>query len=230
MIRLTNIGKSFYVNNQLSNVLSGINLHINKGDYIAINGPSGCGKTTLLSIIGLLDYPSCGEYILNDTNVYYYSEKELSNIRNQKIGFVFQNYNLINTFTILNNLVLPQFYNKHFSKDRILSIMDELGLSDYLNYHPTQLSGGQLQRVAIARALINNPELILADEPTGNLDNNNTNIILDLFDKIHSMGKTIIIVTHDINVAGRADKILKLVDGKFESLIDDGDKNEQLLS
>ncbi len=198
--------------------LNGINLKIEKGEFVAIMGPSGSGKSTLMHIIGCLDTPSEGNYILDNIKVNELKKSELASIRNKEVGFVFQTFNLLPHLNILKNVELPLMYAGMSYKERIKKARDVLtsvGLSDRLKHKPSELSGGQRQRVAIARAIVNNPTILLADEPTGNLDTQAGGDILSIFNDLHAQGHTIIIVTHDLAVANRANRIIRIIDGKI---------------
>lgn len=202
--------------------LDGVDLAIEAGEYVAIMGPSGSGKSTLMHIIGCLDSPSFGGYYLDGINVGQMPRKKLAAIRNAKIGFVFQSFNLLPHLNVLKNVELPLMYGGFRGKERsnkAREILDSVGLSDRLKHKPAELSGGQRQRVAIARAIVNSPSILLADEPTGNLDSSSGGDILQIFNDLHSKGNTVIIVTHDLAVAQRADRIIRIYDGK----ISDGD-------
>lgn len=202
--------------------LNGVDLSIETGEFVAIMGPSGSGKSTLMHIIGCLDSPTEGDYYLDGTLVSKMRRNELAAIRNAKIGFVFQSFNLLPHLNILKNVELPLMYAGIAGKKRSLrarEILDSVGLSDRLRHKPGELSGGQRQRVAIARAIVNNPSIVLADEPTGNLDSTSGGDILEIFEQLHSLGNTVIMVTHDAAVAARADRIIQIHDGKIE----DGD-------
>ena len=218
MIELIDIEKDYYIKGEPAKVLKGINFKINMGDFIAIMGPSGSGKTTLMNIIGLLDTPTKGKYLLDGLDVSTLDDNEMSQLRNKKIGFIFQSFYLIQYLTILENVMLPIYYSKNkpskFVK-RASNLLEEFGLLTKLKNKPNQLSGGQQQRVAIARALINDPEIILADEPTGQLDSETSKNILDYICRLNEKGKTIIIVTHDNVVASYAKSIIKIIDGKI---------------
>ena len=206
--------------------LQSITIDINKGEYVAFMGASGSGKSTLMNIVGCLDTPTDGTYILNNNNVSDLTENQLAEIRNKEIGFVFQTFNLLPRATSLENVALPLIYagiGKADREERALATLDSVGLADRASHKPNELSGGQRQRVAIARALVNNPSIILADEPTGNLDSKTSYSIMDLFQKLHSDGNTIIMVTHEDDIAHYAHRIVKLRDGLIES--DDINKN-----
>jgi len=199
-------------------VLRGVSFTVESGEFLSISGPSGSGKTTLMNILGCLDTPTTGEYYLEETDITNYNKDQLSVIRNSKIGFVFQSFNLLPRASALDNVLLPLVYNNNINEDkRSLAIesLNSVGLSDRINHLPSQLSGGQQQRVAIARALINNPSIILADEPTGNLDTKTSSEILDIMKSLNQEGRTIIMITHDSNVASSADRIIEMQDGKI---------------
>ena len=200
--------------------LDGINVEINNGDFIAIVGPSGSGKSTMMNMVGALDLPSEGEIFIDEKNIAKLHESDLAQIRGKKIGFVFQQFNLIPTLTALENVALPMVFQNVEKLDRINiagELLKKVGLESRMNHLPSELSGGQKQRVAIARALANNPDVILADEPTGNLDSKSGKEILEMFIQLNKEGKTIIIVTHDLNVASHAKKVLKMRDGRIEN-------------
>lgn len=200
--------------------LKGVSIEIFKNDYVALMGPSGSGKSTLMNLIGCLDSPSSGEYMLNGTMVSAMSDSELAEVRNKEIGFVFQTFNLLPRMSALENVALPLIYagyNKAFRIERAKKVLEDVGLGDRMNHNPNELSGGQRQRVAIARALVNNPAIILADEPTGNLDSKTSEEIMSIFKQIHSNGNTIILVTHEQDIAANAQRIIKLRDGMVES-------------
>jgi len=203
----------------------GVTLTFHEGEYVAICGHSGSGKSTLLNLLGCLDRPTSGQYILGDDDVSQLDDDALSEIRSQRLGFVFQNCNLIPQLTVLENLEVPLFYQGVLPKDRrdrALQLLDRVGLIERIHHRPMELSGGQQQRVAIARALINDPLLILADEPTGNLDTATGDVILDLFDQLHAEGKTILMVTHEESVAARCRRIVTLRDGQVISDVRNG--------
>jgi putative ABC transport system ATP-binding protein len=216
---LKNITKTFKIADQIINVLNGINLTFEKNEFISIMGTSGSGKSTLMNIIGCLDVPTSGEYYLDGKLVSKLNDNELSSIRGDYIGFVFQSFYLLSYSNVIDNILLPTIYS-HKQKtmgniEKAREILNLVGLSERENFKPAQLSGGQQQRVAIARALINDPEIILADEPTGQLDSNTTKDIMSLFSKMHSLGKTVIIVTHDQNIANHANKVIRIEDGRI---------------
>ena len=218
---LENISKTYGKEDLTVKALDGINLEIYKGDYLAVMGASGSGKSTAMNIIGCLDRPSEGIYKLNGIPVENLSDDELAGIRNQKLGFVFQQFHLLSDATALENVTLPMIYagiDPEKRLERGKSALKKVGLSERMNNRPNQLSGGQQQRVAIARAIINNPAILLADEPTGALDSKTTEDVLDLFDKLHESGITIVLVTHEDEVANRAKKIAKFKDGKIVEL------------
>jgi len=218
---LENISKTYGKEDLTVKALDSINLEIHKGDYLAVMGASGSGKSTAMNIIGCLDRPSEGIYKLNGIPIENLSDDELAEIRNQKLGFVFQQFHLLSVATALENVILPMIYAGIEPEQRIergKNALKKVGLSERMNNRPNQLSGGQQQRVAIARAIINNPAILLADEPTGALDSKTTEDVLDLFDKLHESGITIVLVTHEDEVANRAKKIAKFKDGKIVEL------------
>lgn len=220
VIELQNIKRYFKIGDVEVQALRGIDLTINKGEYVALMGPSGSGKSTLMNILGCLDTPSAGKYLLNNNDVSQMDDDELAEIRNKEIGFVFQTFNLLARSTALDNVALPLVYAGYSRSDRnerALKTLASVGLADRTDHKPNELSGGQRQRVAIARALINNPSIILADEPTGNLDTKTSYEIMELMEKIHEQGNTVIIVTHEEDIARRAHRIVRLRDGVIES-------------
>lgn len=217
IISLKNINKEYGKNDAKCVALKNINLKIEKGDMVAIMGPSGAGKSTLLNIIGCLDIPTNGEYCLDGEDVSKFSSNKLAKIRNNKIGFVFQNFNLLYDYSLTDNVCVPLSYssNRKNMKDRAIKKLIEVGLEEHINKKPDELSGGQKQRVAIARALVNEPEIILADEPTGALDKKTGENIINILKAINEKGKTILIITHDINVAKMCKRIINIVDGEI---------------
>ena len=220
LIQITNIKRDFVLGNEIVYVLKGIDLEINKGEYVALMGPSGSGKSTLMNLLGCLDTPTSGSYILNGKDVSKMHDDELAEIRNKEIGFVFQTFNLLPRTTALDNVALPMVYagfSKSERKVRAEEVLKQVGLADRMDHQPNQLSGGQRQRVAVARALVNNPSIILADEPTGNLDSKTSEEIMKLFGDIHKLGNTVIVVTHEEEVAAYAHRIIRLRDGMVES-------------
>ena len=218
MIELTSIEKTYVSDAMETPVLKDISFRIEKGDYVAIVGASGTGKSTLMNIIGCLDRPTGGTYRLDGADVGSLNDRELSTIRNRKIGFVFQQFHLLDKSSAHRNVLLPLIYADDYpadAEDRARKMLEAVGLADRVNYKPGELSGGQQQRVAIARALVNDPAILLADEPTGNLDSDSGRDIMEIFDRLHEEGRTIILITHDEEVAGHAHRILKMVDGKI---------------
>ena len=218
---LEKVSKMYGKDELIVKALDNVNLEIYKGDYLAVMGASGSGKSTAMNIIGCLDRPSQGVYKLNGTPVENLSDDELAELRNQKLGFVFQQFHLLSDATALENVLLPMIYagvDPIEREKRAKNALDKVGLSERVNNRPNQLSGGQQQRVAIARAIINNPAILLADEPTGALDSKTTEDVLDLFDKLHESGITIVLVTHEDEVASRAKKIARFKDGKIVEL------------
>jgi putative ABC transport system ATP-binding protein len=220
VIDIQKIGKTYRIGTQEVNALLSVDLQINKGEYVALMGPSGSGKSTLMNILGCLDTPSRGSYKLNGTDVSNMSDNELAEIRNKEIGFIFQTFNLLARNTSLDNVALPLVYSGVSKKERsekAAKALESVGLGDRMEHKPNELSGGQRQRVAIARALVNQPAIILADEPTGNLDTKTSHEIMDLLEEIHQKGNTVIIVTHEEDIAKRAKRIVRLRDGLIES-------------
>lgn len=219
IIHLENICKSYYMGRQELKVLKSISLNIFKNEYVALMGPSGSGKSTLMNIIGCLDTPTEGQYTLNNHDVSKMEDNDLAEIRNKEIGFVFQQFNLLPRLTALENVALPLVYagvSKKARNEKALHVMEMVNLADRTHHRPNELSGGQCQRVAIARALVNSPSLILADEPTGNLDSKTSYEIMEILDKIHASGNTIVLVTHETDIANHARRIVRLLDGKIE--------------
>ena len=220
IIKIKEIVKNYFVGTQIVRALRSIDININKNEYVAIMGPSGSGKSTLMNIIGCLDTPTSGKYILNSKDVSKLQDNQLAEIRNNEIGFIFQTFNLLPRYTSLENVMLPLIYaglSKHERKKRALEVLDSVGLGDRVTHKPNELSGGQKQRVAAARALVNNPSIILADEPTGNLDSKTSIDMMGLFREIHGRGNTIIVVTHEEDIAKHANRIIRLIDGQIES-------------
>ena len=216
VIELKNIIRNFQLGPQTVHVLKGIDLTIKKGEYVALMGPSGSGKSTLMNLLGCLDTPTSGSYMIANRDVSKMNDNQLADVRNKEIGFVFQTFNLIPRQTALQNVALPLVYAGEKKEKRISrakKVLDEVGLSDRITHKPNQLSGGQRQRVAIARALVNSPSIILADEPTGNLDSSTSDEIMKLFEEIHKNGNTLIIVTHEEEIAQHANRIIRLKDG-----------------
>lgn len=220
LIKITDIKRNFVLGNEIIYVLKGIDLEINKGEYVALMGPSGSGKSTLMNLLGCLDTPTSGTYILNGQDVSKQKDDELAEIRNKEIGFVFQTFNLLPRTTALANVALPMIYAGYSKSERTAratEVLEQVNLGDRMDHQPNQLSGGQRQRVAIARALVNKPSIILADEPTGNLDSKTSDEIMKLFNDIHEQGNTVILVTHEEEVAAYAHRIIRLRDGMIES-------------
>ena len=218
MIEIKDVVKRYVLGGEEIYALNHISLNIEKGEYVAIIGPSGSGKSTLMNIIGCLDVSDSGEYHLNGKPIEKYKEKQLAQVRNRQIGFIFQGFNLLSKLTALENVELPMIYQGIRTSDRkkmAKQALEKVGLSGRMKHRPTQLSGGQQQRAAIARAIAVNPSLILADEPTGNLDKKTGREILDLFDDLHQAGNTIVLITHDQNVAKRAQRVIRIEDGKL---------------
>ena len=220
IITITQITKHYQVGTQVVRALRGVDLEIKRGEYVAIMGPSGSGKSTLMNILGALDTPTGGDYFLNGTNVSHLTDEELAKVRNREIGFVFQTFNLLPRSTALENVVLPLIYAgvpKQERRKTALKVLESVGLDDRVTHKPNELSGGQRQRVAVARALVNKPSIILADEPTGNLDSKTSVDIMRLIKDIHDLGNTIIVVTHEEDIAKMAQRIIRLRDGVVES-------------
>lgn len=220
IIETKDIKKTYVMGAEKVQALKSVTIEINKGEYVAFMGPSGSGKSTLMNIIGCLDTPTAGNYILNSKDVSHMTENELAEIRNKEIGFVFQTFNLLPRATCLENVALPLIYagyNKSDREDKAFMALKSVGLEDRIGHKPNELSGGQRQRVAIARALVNDPSIILADEPTGNLDTKTSYDIMNLFDELHQKGNTIIMVTHEDDIAHYAHRIVRLRDGLVET-------------
>lgn len=220
VIKLEDITRDFPLGNQVVKVLKGISLEVKQNEYLALMGPSGSGKSTLMNLLGCLDTPTSGSYWLNGQDVSRLTDNELAEIRNKEIGFVFQTFNLLPRSTALDNVMLPLVY-AGFSgkerKERAEEVLNQVGLADRMDHRPNQLSGGQRQRVAVARALVNRPSIILADEPTGNLDTKTSYEIMNLIEEIHRNGNTVILVTHEEDIAQHARRIIRLRDGVVES-------------
>lgn len=220
IIRLEDIRRIYRVGNQEVRALDGVSLSVYKNEYVAIMGPSGSGKSTLMNILGCLDSPSSGHYVLNGVDVSEMEDSDLADVRNREIGFVFQSFNLLPRYNALENVALPMIYAGVPARERMERAADALrsvALEERMDHKPNELSGGQKQRVALARALINNPSIILADEPTGNLDTHTSIEIMRLFDEIYRKGNTVIVVTHEEDIAAYAHRIIRLRDGKIES-------------
>lgn len=220
LIHLEALNKKYFLGKQVIEVLKGIYLDVYKNEYVALMGPSGSGKSTMMNILGCLDTPTSGRYILSNTDVSKMSDNQLADVRNTQIGFVFQQFNLLPRLTALENVALPLVYAGISKKDRnqrAMEVLEKVNLTDRSHHKPNELSGGQNQRVAIARALVNNPAIILADEPTGNLDSKTSHEIMDIFEKIHGLGNTLVVVTHEEDIANCAGRVIKLKDGTIES-------------
>ena len=218
MIRITDLSKTYTIGDETVHALDGANLHVAPGEFVGIIGPSGSGKSTLMNIIGCLDTADSGEYLLDGTPIEAYSENELARIRNRKIGFVFHSFNLIPKLTAAENVELPLIYQgvkKVERAARVEAALNRVQLGKRANHFPTELSGGQQQRVAIARAIVTRPSLILADEPTGNLDSKTTVEIMDIFHELHRQGNTIVLITHDDSVAAQAERRVHILDGRL---------------
>jgi ABC-type lipoprotein export system ATPase subunit len=221
ILELSNVTKTYYLKNETIEVLKGVDLKVKKGSFVVIFGPSGCGKSTLLNIIGSLDRPTSGNVLLDNIDLFSYGDSELSEIRNRKIGFVFQFHHLLAEFSCLENIALPGLVNGAFPKTvykKAMCLLDEFGMADKKNRLPEQLSGGEKQRVAIARAMINDPLIILADEPAGNLDEENTNILLGVFVGLKEEGKTIILVTHSLDIEELGSNVYNLKEGRLYAM------------
>ena len=220
IVQFANVRKTYQMGSVTVEALRGVTFDIQPGDYISIMGPSGCGKSTMLNLLGCLDRPSSGQYFLGDEDVSQMNDDALSSVRGARLGFVFQSYNLIQQLTVVENIEIPLYYQdrpENESREQARKLAARVGLEHRLDHKPFELSGGQQQRVAIARALVNDPLVILADEPTGNLDSKSGKEILALFDELHQQGKTLILVTHDSKVAERSYRAIRLCDGQIES-------------
>lgn len=220
IIETTNISKRYIMGEEIIDALKSVTISVNRGEYVAFMGPSGSGKSTLMNIIGCLDTPTTGKYILNGQDVSQMTENELAMVRNKEIGFVFQTFNLLPRQTSLENVALPLIYAGYSKADRTelaMAALKGVGLENRAGHKPNELSGGQRQRVAVARALVNSPSILLADEPTGNLDSKTSYEIMDLFDQLHSKGNTIVMVTHEDDIAQYAHRIVRMRDGLVES-------------
>ncbi len=220
IIETKNLIRSFFVGNQQVDALKGVNLSVEKGEFISIMGPSGSGKTTLMNIIGCLDTPTSGQYYLNNQLVNDLGEDDLARIRNKEIGFVFQSFHLLAKNSALSNVILPLKYagtEKNQAEKRAKEVLHQVGLSDRVNHGPSELSGGQQQRVAIARALVNKPSILFADEPTGNLDSKTGDDVMNLFRELNEEGQTIILITHEEEIANQSKRIINIKDGLIES-------------
>lgn len=220
ILHLEDIRKSYFLGKHELPVLKGISVDIFKNEYVALMGPSGSGKSTLMNILGCLDSPTSGRYVLNGKDVSRMEDNELAEVRNREIGFVFQQFNLLPRLTAAENVALPLIYGgipKKERMERAAEVLKKVRLEDRMHHKPNELSGGQCQRVAIARALINNPSIILADEPTGNLDSRTSHEIMDMLGRIHSEGNTVILVTHEVDISGFAHRIIRLKDGLIEN-------------
>jgi putative ABC transport system ATP-binding protein len=220
LIKTEELWKTYHMGAEEVHALRGVSFEIRRGEYVAIMGPSGSGKSTLMNLIGCLDTPTSGKYYLNRRLVSEMDDDELAHIRNKEIGFVFQTFNLLARATALHNVELPLIYNgtpAHERRERAMKALQSVELGDRMYHKPNELSGGQRQRVAVARALVNNPSIILADEPTGNLDSTTSQEIMNLFDTLHQRGNTIILVTHEADIAAHAHRVIRLLDGKIAS-------------
>ena len=220
IIHINDLRKSYFMGQQELQVLKGVALNINKNEYVALMGPSGSGKSTLMNILGCLDTPTSGTYVLNGKDVSKMEDNSLAEVRNKEIGFVFQQFNLLPRLTALENVALPLIYagiKKSERNEKALQMLELVNLTDRSHHKPNELSGGQCQRVAIARALVNDPSLVLADEPTGNLDTKTSYEIMDIFARIHNTGNTVVLVTHEEDIAKCANRIVRLRDGVIES-------------
>lgn len=220
VLEIKEVSKVYTIGTHDVKALDNVSLSIEEGEFVSITGPSGSGKSTLMHIIGLLDNPTKGTVLIDEVNVEKYTEEELAKVRNKKIGFVFQQFNLLSRTTALENVYLPLIYNGATEEEmieRATEMLKKMGLGERLDHHPNQLSGGQQQRVAIARALVTNPRVLLADEPTGNLDSKSGLEVIEILKDLNEEGKTVILVTHDMDIAKVAKRIIKIVDGKVEN-------------
>lgn len=220
IIHLENITKNYYLGKQVIEVLKGVSLDIFKNEYVALMGPSGSGKSTLMNILGCLDTPTTGQYVLNGHDVSRMADNDLAEVRNKEIGFVFQQFNLLPRLTAAENVALPLVYagvSKKQRMEKAMQVLEKVALSERSHHKPNEMSGGQNQRVAIARALVNDPSIILADEPTGNLDSKTSHEIMNIFSQIHAAGNTVVLVTHEEDIARFAHRIIRLRDGVIES-------------
>lgn len=219
MISLQGINKYYITGDEKLHALKDVNLEVRKGEFLAIMGPSGSGKSTMIKILGLLDNTFQGDYLLEGKNIRNLTDDQLSNIRNKKMGFVFQNFNLIKNLSVKENIVLPMLYQRASKKqceERVLTLLKRVDLLSKINKYPSELSGGQQQRISIIRALVNNPDIIIADEPTGALDSHTSKDIMNIFKELNKEGITVIIITHDINVAKEANRMVKIFDGELK--------------
>lgn len=229
IISVRKLQKTYIMGTTKVHALKSIDLDIDKNEFVALMGPSGSGKSTLMNLLGCLDTPTAGDYYLNSTNVSFMEDSELAEVRNKEIGFVFQTFNLLPRLSALENVALPLVYggiSKRERQERAQEVLDSVGLGDRVSHKPNELSGGQRQRVAVARALVNRPSIILADEPTGNLDTKTSIEIMEIFERIHALGNTIILVTHEPDIAEHAHRIIRLRDGLVES----DEKNENVVT
>jgi putative ABC transport system ATP-binding protein len=220
MIKLSNINKTFIRNKVETPALRDIDLTIERGEFVAVTGPSGCGKSTLLNVLGMMDAPNNGQYLLDGVDVYGNSERQLVELRNRDIGFIFQSFNLLDSPTVFENVELPLIYRKTPKAERrarVTEVLERLGLGSTIGFQPAELSGGEQQRVAVARALVGDPKLILADEPTGNLDSKAGEMVLSLLGDLNKRGATILMVTHSAEYAARAHRVVKMLDGTIVS-------------
>jgi putative ABC transport system ATP-binding protein len=218
ILKMNNIVKEYQMGDEVSTILKGVNLTVNTGEFLAILGPSGSGKSTLMNIIGFLDVPTSGEYYLSGKKIADQEEKVLAQIRRKEIGFIFQSFHLLSRQSAIKNVELPLIYsgtNKKQRHELAADMLKKVGLEEKINHYPRQLSGGQQQRVAIARALVNNPTILLADEPTGALDQKTGHQVMDLFQKLNQEGRTIIMITHDVNLAKQAKRVVRIMDGNM---------------